>query len=122
MDFNNLFPFIVGIVFVCFVACFCFILKRIYCAHPRHQNNEASTATLKVKPGQKIVFQPRDVLTGVTAQQPMMASFKLLDEHHIQPAADSNDDPSIKIFFITISELDPFPPSYQEVTKPSLRY
>ncbi len=104
MDFNNLFPFIVGIVFVCFVACFCFILKRIYCAHPRHQNNnEASTATLKVKLGQKIVFQPGDILTGVTAQQPMMASFTLIDENHVQPATVSNDDPSMKIFIITIS-------------------
>lgn len=117
MDLSSLFPFIVGIVFVSFVACFCFILKRSYCAHDRHQNSEALTATLEVEPGQTIVFQPGDVLT---VQQPMIASFTLLDEYPVLHAAASND-PSKKIFIITISE-DSLPPSNQEVTKPSHSY
>lgn len=111
MDLNRLFPFIVGTVFVGFVACFCFLIKRMFCSHPNHTKNEALKATLEVEPGQTIVFQPGDVLT---VQQPMMASFTPLDGPHIRRAADSNDS-SAKIFIINISE-DNLPPSYQVAT------
>lgn len=109
MDLNHLFPFVIGIVFVGFAAFFFFMLKRIFCAHPRNQDIETLTSTIAVETGQRIVFQPGD--DGLTVQQPTMALFALPDGRHTHPAG---------IFIITTSE-DPLPPSYQEATKSNLQ-
>ena len=118
MDLNPLFPFVVGIVFVGFVALFIFMLKQIFCAHPRNQDNGTLTSTLAVETVQRIVFQPSDDV--LTVQQSKMASFALPDGRHIHPAPISSEDSSMDIYIITTRE-DPMPPSYQEATKSNLQ-
>jgi len=116
MDLNHLFPFVVGIVFVGFVALFFFMLKQMFCAYSRNQDNQTLTSTLAVETGRRIVFQPGDVLT---VQHPEMASFALSQRHTLL-AAVANDDTSKNIYIITTRE-DPSPPSYQEATKSNLQ-